>query len=193
MGQCKVRAGQVYGRLTVMGRSENDPTGRPMFVCQCVCGRASIVRGNALRTGNTKSCGCLHAEWSKAWAPKMVRVFRQRPAGESALRAAFCATRQSARKRHLLFSISLEVFKNLSSLPCHYCGSAPSNLSRTAGGDWSWNGLDRVDSRKGYVIENVVPCCKICNRAKGALSVAEFKQWIAKVYSYGNKEKSQDV
>jgi hypothetical protein len=46
----------------------------------------------------------------------------------------------------------------------------------------TYNGIDRVDSTKGYFNENVVSCCKVCNRAKSNLSLDEFKEWISKVY-----------
>ena len=44
------------------------------------------------------------------------------------------------------------------------------------------NGLDRVDSSKGYTIDNVVPCCAICNTAKNKMTQKEFKEWIKTVY-----------
>lgn len=181
--QCRsVKLGEVYGRLLVVSRAVDTPDGRPTFTCQCTCGIKKVIRAGALRSGNTKSCGCLHIEWSKKWAPSMVRDYRQKPAGVSALRAAFCATRQSAKRRQLDFSFTLEEFKTISSCSCHYCDSPPSNLSKTAGGVYTWNGVDRVDSKKGYVLENAVPCCKICNRAKGDMTLAEFERWIARVY-----------
>lgn len=30
----------------------------PRWLCQCDCGRSSLVRSNSLRTGHTRSCGC---------------------------------------------------------------------------------------------------------------------------------------
>ena len=56
---------------------------------------------------------------------------------------------------------------------CHYCGD-----KITKGG----TGLDRIDSSIGYRIDNIVTCCKVCNAAKGTLTVEQFKQHIAKVH-----------
>jgi hypothetical protein len=53
-----------------------------------------------------------------------------------------------------------------------------------------YNGVDRVDSSKGYVKENVVPCCKWCNIAKGNKSAAEFKEHIFKMYRHMNSEET---
>ncbi len=47
-----------YGRLTVLGVAENIGR-RRAFHCLCDCGKSLIVIVDSLRTGNTKSCGCL--------------------------------------------------------------------------------------------------------------------------------------
>jgi len=54
--------GARFGRLTVLHRAPRQPDGRARWVCRCVCGRESTVDGKSLRSGNTKSCGCLSAD-----------------------------------------------------------------------------------------------------------------------------------
>src|SRR3974377_1596430 len=51
--------GDKFGELTVLGREGSDAVGRILFRCKCRCGRECIVRGADLRSGHTKSCGCL--------------------------------------------------------------------------------------------------------------------------------------
>lgn len=53
--------GERYGRLTVVefDRLQNHKT---YWKCVCDCGLTVIATGNNLRSGNTKSCGCLHRE-----------------------------------------------------------------------------------------------------------------------------------
>ena len=53
---------QVFGRLTVIERAKENLQNRPAWVCQCECGKTTIVRGQDLRDGKTKSCGCLNTE-----------------------------------------------------------------------------------------------------------------------------------
>lgn len=53
---------QKFGRLLVIHRGVNDPAGRLQWLCKCDCGREVLVSSNHLRTGNTKSCGCLNDE-----------------------------------------------------------------------------------------------------------------------------------
>jgi len=43
---------------------------------------------------------------------------------------------------------------------------------------------------KGYTIDNVVPCCTACNRAKWARTVEEFLGWIVQVYEHIAKEET---
>ena len=53
--------GNIYGYLTVIKRGPNQGT-RATWVCKCKCGNETIVTGKNLRSGNTKSCGCIHAQ-----------------------------------------------------------------------------------------------------------------------------------
>ena len=65
MGKFKNLTGQKFGRLIVLERAEN--IGRyTAWKCQCECGEILIVRGNALTSGTTKSCGCLNMEKRKS-------------------------------------------------------------------------------------------------------------------------------
>jgi hypothetical protein len=46
--------------------------GNGIWQCQCECGNIAEVRGNDLRTGNTKSCGCLQTEIAQEQGEKHV-------------------------------------------------------------------------------------------------------------------------
>ena len=51
--------GQRYGRLTVVGPAENVGS-RTAWRCLCDCGRETVVPTHRLRSGHTKSCGCVN-------------------------------------------------------------------------------------------------------------------------------------
>lgn len=54
--------GQKYGRWTILyfeGFYQNKIS---KWMCQCECGKKSIVLRNTLRNGTSKSCGCLQKE-----------------------------------------------------------------------------------------------------------------------------------
>ena len=56
-------------------------------------------------------------------------------------------------------------FEEMVQYPCFYCGSKE-----------KLSGIDRVDSRKGYVEDNIVPCCYTCNMMKNTIDIASFIQ-----------------
>lgn len=51
--------GETFGRLTVVSRE-----GGSKWNCECLCGNYTTVRSYNLKSGATKSCGCLSAELS---------------------------------------------------------------------------------------------------------------------------------
>lgn len=61
--------GERFGKLTITGVSEPHYTksGRKieMVICNCECGNQKIVSINHLRSGHTKSCGCIARETKK--------------------------------------------------------------------------------------------------------------------------------
>lgn len=62
--------GQRFGRLTAISRSDKDyitpSTGKhhSLWICQCDCGNITTVSIGQLRSGGTKSCGCLQRQRS---------------------------------------------------------------------------------------------------------------------------------
>lgn len=57
--------GKVFGRLTVVELDSKGTIKAPYFICRCDCGAISSVRRDHLRSGATKSCGCLVKETSR--------------------------------------------------------------------------------------------------------------------------------
>jgi hypothetical protein len=54
--------GQKFGRLEVKEFAGISKNGNSIWDCLCDCGNITRVLGNNLKTGNTKSCGCLNKE-----------------------------------------------------------------------------------------------------------------------------------
>ena len=54
-------SGSVYGRLTVTSFSHKKAR-KSYFNCECECGNKIVARGDQLKSGNTKSCGCYHRD-----------------------------------------------------------------------------------------------------------------------------------
>ena len=62
--------GRRYGRLVVIERAGSyySPSYRssPLWRCRCDCGAECVVSGDSLRSGRTRSCGCLRADMIRA-------------------------------------------------------------------------------------------------------------------------------
>lgn len=51
--------GEIFGKLLIIKRDWSKGTPEAHWKCLCDCGNTTIVGGYNLRTGITKSCGCL--------------------------------------------------------------------------------------------------------------------------------------
>ena len=58
--------GERFGRLEVQSRKGTDAGGNSTWWVLCDCGTKKIVDAQSLRSGATKSCGCLRLEGRKA-------------------------------------------------------------------------------------------------------------------------------
>lgn len=53
-------SGQRFGKLTVIRYVGKDNYNNALWECTCDCGNTTVVSTKGLRSGGTKSCGCLH-------------------------------------------------------------------------------------------------------------------------------------
>jgi hypothetical protein len=56
-----------YAMLTVIKREGTNPSKHPTWQCLCDCGNLTVVTGSNLKSGGTKSCGCLKLNDGKAF------------------------------------------------------------------------------------------------------------------------------
>lgn len=163
--------GQRFGKLVVVEFAYMDSDEQARWKCLCDCGKTHVVRGNCLRRGTTKSCGCGRYE---------IVPPNKLPDGVSDFNRMYADYKDWAGKRNREFSLTKDEFKLMINSVCQYCGREPQApiTKRATKTKFVFNGIDRVDNTKGYTVENCVPCCNICNRAKKNMTLDEFKQWI---------------
>ena len=53
----KVKIGEKYGKLTVIGEGVSNKCGQRRHLCRCDCGKEKQILDNCLRRGDTKTCG----------------------------------------------------------------------------------------------------------------------------------------
>lgn len=151
----------------------------PSYILQCSCGNLARVGHNRLK--ETQSCGyLLH------WAVKMGDNTRL-PWGESFVRRLYRSYKRNAEIKNRAFDLSKDEFKDLITTNCNYCKRLPNdvwerkdpnNSSDRHYGKFKYNGIDWIDSSGGYERDNVISCCKTCNRMKSDFTEYEFRAHI---------------
>ena len=168
--------GKVFGRLTAKVSLPMIGRGR-YWDCLCKCGTHVTVSARELVILRTRSCGCLQRD--------TLRALRILPTGVASLNNLILVYRRHARARSLLWGLTKQQAQGLFDGKCSYCGIAPMQVLNTpTNGNYIYNGIDRVDNSKGYEDGNVVSCCGTCNRAKMAMPLSDFLNWICRVYTH---------
>lgn len=62
--------GERIGRLTVIGEGPLDKWKNKQWACLCDCGKEKIIASSSIRSGATKSCGCLNSDSARERATK---------------------------------------------------------------------------------------------------------------------------
>jgi hypothetical protein len=160
---------KTFTRLLVVGRAPNDKNGDTYWFCQCSCGSpVRRVKGYFLRSKKSRSCGC----YQKEHASK----FHSGAVGQAASTQCFNNYKHLARAREIVFDLSKEEFLKLTKGNCFYCGCEPYQIIEVPSGNgtYIYNGIDRLDSSKGYATDNCVPCCGTHNLMKLDTSKEDF-------------------
>jgi hypothetical protein len=114
---------------------------------------------------------------------------RAKPNSGAARHRVFRYCSGKAQERGIDFELTEEDVLALVVQPCVYCNVETSRLigsrsEHTPEASFACNGIDRIDSSKGYSAGNVVPCCSDCNHGKQKLSVSEFILWARRVTEF---------
>jgi len=179
--------GMKFGKLTVVShqirRRLKSGKSRIWYECVCDCGGTKVVLASRLRRNITTHCGCLFS----AMNPNSLSYPKEMKPGEAGLNRLYkYVYLTNAKMSDREFSIDIETFRILTSSDCFYCGSPPSKVmnrsKKNTYGAYLYNGLDRIDSSKGYTLDNVVRCCTDCNRGKMDLTREEFFSLVKRIY-----------
>jgi len=163
----KNRVGEKHGMLTFVKPTNKKLHDRQAWECICDCGRITYAVANEVVSGNVKSCGCLAD--SKRYNDPSIR------------------TAHIVHNRYKDGGLDFPTFYALSQQPCDYCGRLPHrsyNRGKRKGGEFTYNGLDRVDNNKAHTVDNVVPCCWDCNDMKGSRTRDEFISHIERIHTH---------
>ncbi len=158
---------QVGGLIAINPTSERASDGSIVWSVKCqICSSLAKKSASDLKRGRG---GCPVCVEQKAQDSPCLTIYNN--------------YKRNARRLKRSFEISFEQFKGLVSASCSYCGDAPSSVLKKAGARYGivYNGLDRVDNDRGYVLDNVVTACKFCNFAKSQWTLDEFLAWLKRI------------
>ena len=175
-----------FGFLTVESLSTvKNNRGELVWICKCDCGKKRRVKSYNLKNGLVQSCGC-QKDFIKARK-------RTKPLLEVFINTIFSHYKHGAKNRNFEFKLDKQQFSNFLFQPCYYCGIdafATYIIKGILGDrDVKYNGIDRLDSSKGYTTDNCISCCKICNVAKSDLTIQEFNEWLVRLIKYQNSQR----
>lgn len=173
--------GKIFGRLTVLSFSRstvrNGSKGtRTYWLCKCDCGKTVEKLADKLlrKGGGFVGCGC----------PGDYRPYLKET--ERGFRALYSGYRGAARYAGREFSLSKDDFREMTSAPCFYCGVPPQQVRTVSGLPYTaylYNGVDRKDNLRGYILGNCLPCCFRCNEMKKDMAYADFVSHIHRISS----------
>jgi hypothetical protein len=171
--------GKKYNKLTAVSPCfEEGTTTCTKWLFKCECGNTKAIEQRSVIAGTTQSCGCSRYEW------------RGITEQERCVNEIFSNYRYAAKKRNLKFLLTLEEFYKLILLPCYYCGIENSNMltfnlkSKNKTVNFTYNGIDRLNSDLPYKFDNCVPCCKLCNQLKMRRSEKQFLDHVFKIHNF---------
>ncbi len=169
--------GRKFGRLIVKDiiSIDDTPSRNHKWITLCDCGNEKKTNTYCLKYNKTMSCGCLQKEMFLKSSVKYTN--------DIALNGLVYEYKLSAKNRNLDFDLTHEYLNSLFSEKCYYCGIEPFCIKKVNKHSITYNGVDRVDNNKGYVMGNVVTCCKICNVAKHNMTYDSFINWIRNIVS----------
>ena len=178
-GQVKDIVGLKFNRLFVKKRVETTcyPSGRNKinYSCLCDCGKEIVTQGTNLRTGRKKSCGCIPKE--------ILKARNKHPEGQHSFTKMYANYKKNAHARGFSFELSKEDFKYLTKQRCKYCNVEPAYIIKAThgGGDYIYNGIDRINNNLGYIEGNCATCCGVCNIMKTTHTEQFFIEHIKKI------------
>jgi hypothetical protein len=104
---------------------------------------------------------------------------------EVRIRQSWTEAKIRSKEKEMEFSIIWEKWPYMCLQPCEYCGIEALSYEKSEG--WpNVNGIDRIDSNRGYTLDNVVTCCGTCNRMKMDHTQQEFFEQAKRIVEHMN-------
>ena len=156
--ECKSEERKELANSYYAKHSDPNYVWDPEFKLECTkCKEVKTAEGNFFRNLHAKS-------GYKSSCKKCLQTWKFK----------YTDLKRGARLRNYEWSLEEQDTSGLLLSDCYYCGKPSVEGLKM-------HGLDRIDNSKGYHIDNVVPCCEQCNRAKLSDTKEDFIEMCKRV------------
>lgn len=177
MSRVKDLTGQRFGKLTVVSRAANGVYERSRWNCVCDCEGTTTSYAADLKRGHSTSCGCkTHITLSNNHG-KIGKIPK----------SLWTKITSDARRRGLEIEVSHEYISELLSKQSFKCALSGIELYICSARTDRNASLDRIDSLKGYTMDNIQWVHKDVNRMKNIYDEAYFIDMCRRITE--NREK----
>ena len=175
MKALKIEAGDEFGYLIAI--EPDRSSGRLKWLCVCECGNEKTYYPNHLVHKKVKSCGCkasnlMQGNKNHAWTGYKDIYGKQ-----------YLRVKQNAERRNIDFSLSIEDLQELwevQNKKCVYSGIELIPWKKSEDNN-STMSLDRIDSKIGYIKNNIQWVHKDINNMKMGLDEKTFLDFCCKI------------
>lgn len=153
-----------------------------LWKCVCDCGNITTVSTNDLKNGHTRSCGCLK-----------YKIQSESPVWQgygNISKNYFTKIKNTAKKGDRKFNLNIKYLSDLFDKQHGLCALSGLKIDFGYGRSWRRNNtasLDRIDSSKGYIKNNVQWVHKDINRMKSNFEQNKFIQYCYLIGKYNDK------
>lgn len=177
------RIGEIHGPYEIISWDHDErgniPKGKVLgklshyYKVKCIhCGKISVKQYNP-------------NEWRKQNKCINCGENRINTNETNSLNGILATYKDGAKSRNIEWNLSNDDFVKLVTSNCIYCGAAP-NIRDKYSKYYKINipvtGIDRINSSKGYTVDNCVPCCSMCNKMKLNYTTDQFINKIKSIY-----------
>lgn len=164
--------GKEFGLLTPLREIGLDKYSHLILECQCRCGNILPVTSGSLSTKNTTSCGCNNRK--RRDLNKGYKGYKEISG------ILWSSMKRGAECRNLTFEITLEEIWHLYVKQNRKCALSGVSIEFAYTSDdckYGTASLDRIDSSKGYILDNVQWVHKKINAIKMDMEEQDFIYW----------------
>lgn len=169
--------GKKFGKLTVIERTKERRKEKLLILCQCDCGQYRKITISELKQTHNPTCGHKLCRFG----PNGVQWNGYKEISQT----MFQRIKNGANRRNIKFEITIEDMYNQWNIQNGICALSGVKLTYYENSAYIYTAsLDRIESSKGYTVDNIQWIHKDINKMKMDLSQDKLIDWCKKIASY---------